>query len=120
MSAVQLEMIWQHKQVLPYILNELKQIVERTSPIYQIYLYGSRAKTPLHNWHQLAGKDWDIIMVCKFPIINTHIWTTAKNYHIDLTIISQQQAAKIVTYRKELKELFPNSEFVESIYKNIL
>jgi len=120
MSSIQLEMIWQHEQVLPYILNELKQLVERISPVYQIYLYGSRVKTPIQDWNQLAGKDWDIIMVCKFPIINTHIWTTAKNYHIDLSIINKQKASQMLTYRKDMIVLFPNSEFVESIYKNII
>jgi predicted nucleotidyltransferase len=118
MSNVQLEMIWQHEQVLPYILNELKQIVERISPVYQIYLYGSRAKTPIKDWHQLAGKDWDIIIVCKFSIIKTHIWTTDKNYHIDLNIISKQKATEILMHRKDMIELYPNSEFVASIYNN--
>ena len=109
MSSIQLEMIWQHDNVLPYILNELKQIVERITPVHQMYLYGSRAKTSIQNWDQLAGKDWDIIMVCNFPIINTHIWTTAKNYHIDLSIISKQKAAELLKYRKDLVELFPEN-----------
>lgn len=109
MSNVQLEMIWQHDNVLPYILNELKQTVARITPVHTIYLYGSRAKTPIQNWDQLAGKDWDIIMVCNFPIINTHIWTTAKNYHIDLSIISKQKAAEMLKYRKDLVELFPKN-----------
>ncbi|MBC8756669.1 hypothetical protein H2O64_18495 [Kordia sp. YSTF-M3] len=110
MSSVQLEMIWQHDNVLPYILNELKQYVERITPVHQIYLYGSRAKTPIADWTQLAGKDWDIMMVCSFPIINTYIWTTDRNYHIDLSVIGKSQATELQKYRKDLVELFPNYE----------
>ncbi|WP_430411856.1 hypothetical protein [Kordia sp.] len=108
MSTIQLEMIWQPEKVLPYILHELKQYVERITPVHQIYLYGSRAKTPIQDWNKLDGKDWDIIMVCNFPIINTHIWTTAKNYHIDLSIISKQQTNDALQHRKHLVELFPS------------
>lgn len=119
MSKVQLEMIWQHDKVLPYILHELKQYVERITPVHQIYLYGSRAKTPIQDWKRLDGKDWDIIMVCNFPIINTHIWTTAKNYHIDLSIISKQQADDLLKHKKYMVELFPSDVYMLSIYTNI-
>lgn len=119
MSSIQLEMIWQHDKVLPYILNELKQHVERITPVHQIYLYGSRAKTPITNWTTLKGKDWDIIMVCNFPIINTHIWTTDKNYHIDLSVISKQEAIELRKYRKDLMELFPSDEYMNPESNNI-
>lgn len=117
MSSVQLDMVWQHEKVLPYILYELKQQVERITPVHKIYLYGSRAKTPVDNWNTLLGKDWDIIMVCNFPVINTHIWTTAKNYHIDLSVISKQQANEMLTYRKDIVELFPGDELQINSYK---
>jgi hypothetical protein len=119
MSSTQLEMIWQHDKVLPYILNELKQHVEQITPVHQIYLYGSRAKTPMADWTALAGKDWDIIMVCNFPIINTHIWTTGRNYHIDLSVIGKNQATELRQYRKDLVELFPSGEYMNSIYNDI-
>ncbi|WP_046756131.1 hypothetical protein [Kordia jejudonensis] len=112
MSTVQLAMIWQPEKVLPYILHELKRTVEKISPVHKIYLYGSRAKTPITDWNTLDGKDWDIIMVCNFPIINTHIWTTARNYHVDLSIISKQQADELLKHNKYLVELFPSDEFI--------
>ena len=119
MSCIQLEMIWQHETVLPYILNELKQHVERITPVHHIYLHGSRAKTPITDWKQLEGKDWDIIMVCNFPIINTHIWTTDRNYHIDLSVIGKKKANELLKYRKDLVELFPSGEYMNSVYENL-
>ena len=109
MSQVNLGMIWQHDIVLPYILNDLKQQIETITPVHKIVVYGSRAKTDIENWSTLRGKDWDIIVVADCPLINTHIWTRDKNYHIDLRIVDIAQANKKLEYIKT-KELYPINE----------
>ncbi len=110
MSQVKMERIWQHQQVLPYIFIELKQKIEVITPIKQIYLYGSRARTPIADWQQLEGKDWDIIVLCAFPIINTNIWTIDQNYHIDLKITTADYLQHFKDYKIPLVQLFPVNE----------
>ena len=107
MSRIDLNLIWQHEKVLPYLLGELRQKIEAISPIENIYLYGSRARTPTQDWKNLDGKDWDILVVCKFPIINTKIWTTALNYHIDLKITDTAGTENFFKYKKHWVELYP-------------
>ncbi|NJM78988.1 MAG: nucleotidyltransferase domain-containing protein [Flavobacterium sp.] len=107
-----METIWQHDVVLPYILNELKEKIEAITPIHKIVLYGSRARTPFNDWESLKGKDWDIIVVCNFPITNTHIWTKDLGYHIDLTVTTKDRIAHFEQYNMTYLELFPNNELV--------
>lgn len=115
MGKLKLETIWQHHKVLPYILNELKQKIENITPVEKIYLFGSRAKTPLEDWHKLDGKDWDIIVQAKCKLTNTQIWTTDKNYHIDLYVVSKEQAKKLLQDTGKTLELFPCNELEELI-----
>lgn len=118
MSKVKLETIWQHEQVLPYILNELKQKIDNITTVEKIYLFGSRAKTPVEDWHRLEGKDWDIIVQAKFKLTNTHIWTTDKNYHIDLYVVSKEQAKKLLQDTGKTLELFPCNVLEYLMIKN--
>lgn len=107
MSQVKLEMIWQHDKVLPYILNDLKKQIETITTVHGIMLYGSRAKTNIENWDTLKGKDWDVVMVTDFPIVNTQIWTQDENYHIDLRVIDKKRADEILGFLKQTIELYP-------------
>jgi hypothetical protein len=109
MSQVKLNMIWQHNTVLPYILGQLRQNIEAITPIQHIYLMGSRAYTPAEEWSVLDGKDWDILVVCAFAIVNTAIWTSQANYHIDLTIADPQKALALLQHAKNAIELYPNN-----------
>jgi hypothetical protein len=118
MSKIKLETIWQHEQVLPYILNELKQKIDNITTVQKIYLFGSRAKTPVEDWHTIEGKDWDIIVQAKFKLTNTHIWTTDKNYHIDLYVVSEEQTDKILLNTGKTLELFPCNELECLMNKN--
>lgn len=96
--------------MLPYILNELKQKIENITPVEKIYLFGSRAKTPLEDWHKLEGKDWDIIVQAGCKLTNTQIWTTDKNYHIDLYVVNEEQAKHHLQNVGKCLEIFPNNE----------
>ncbi len=107
MSNRKEDIIWQHEQVLPYIFGELKQKIDAITPILQMYLYGSRARVPMANWDELAGKDWDILVICKFPIVNTRIWTISLNYYIDLKITDLKGATNFFEYNPDAIELFP-------------
>jgi hypothetical protein len=107
MSQVNTSRIWQHNLVLPYILHTLRQKIEVITPIHKIYLTGSRAKTPVAKWGTLEGKDWDILVVCDFAIINTVVWTRDMNYHIDLVITNPQKAATHLQHTPKAIELYP-------------
>jgi predicted nucleotidyltransferase len=109
MSQVKTDRIWQHNLVLPYILNGLKQKIEAITPVHKIYLTGSRAKTPVADWGELEGRDWDILVVCDFPIINTAVWTRDLNYHIDLVITTPGKAATLL---QKAIELYPDNQLV--------
>lgn len=115
MGKLKLETIWQHQVVLPYILNDLRQKIENITPVEKIYLFGSRAKTPLEDWHRLEGKDWDIIVQAKCKLTNTQIWTTGKNYHIDLYVVSEEQAKQLLQNTGKTLELYPCNELEELI-----
>ncbi|GGB80306.1 hypothetical protein GCM10007424_20520 [Flavobacterium suaedae] len=110
MSRRKLDLIWQHDKVLPYLFDELKSKIELISPVHTIYLYGSRARKPITEWNSLTGKDWDIVIVCDFPIINTKAWTTDLNYHIDLKITDEKGALDFFKYMNYQIELYPNNK----------
>ncbi|VXB82556.1 conserved hypothetical protein [Flavobacterium sp. 9AF] len=110
MSQVKMESIWQHELVLPYILNELRRKIEDITPVRKIVLYGSRARTPIENWEKLNGKDWDVVIICDFPITNTHIWTRDLNYHIDLLVTTQEKINHFEKRNVPLLELFPTNK----------
>jgi predicted nucleotidyltransferase len=112
MSQVKTDRIWQHNTVLPYILHELRQKIEAITPIHKIYLTGSRARTPVANWGALEGKDWDILVVCDFPIINTVVWTEDMNYHIDLVITNRAKAEALLHNAQRAIELYPDNQLV--------
>jgi predicted nucleotidyltransferase len=109
MSKVKLNAIWQHDKVLPYLLNDLKQKIEAITPVKKMYLFGSRARTPMKEWNKLAGKDWDILVICNFPIENTELWTSVLNYHIDLVITNPQKEAAWLANSRTVIELYPNN-----------
>lgn len=109
MSRKKLDLIWQHNKVLPYLFGELKSKIELISPIHKIYLYGSRARKPITEWNSLKGKDWDIVIVCDFPIINTKAWTTDLNYHIDLKITDEKECLEFLKNINYQIELLPNN-----------
>ena len=96
--------------MLPYILGELKQHIEKITPVKKIYLFGSRGRTPTDEWKSLEGKDWDIYIVTAFPIVNTRIWTHEKNYHIDLMINTEEKGKKFLNNYTSCVELFPNNK----------
>lgn len=110
MSKIKRELIWQHYQVLPYILHDLKEEIERIMPVEKIYLFGSRAKKPFESWHTLEGKDWDIIIQTKCKIINTAFWTSERNYHIDLFALNEKDTHNLLKSAGTFKELYPNNE----------
>lgn len=110
MSKIKREFIWQHDKVLPYILHDLKEEIEKITPIEKIYLFGSRARKPFENWDTLEGKDWDIIIQTKYKIINTAIWTSARNYHIDLFVLNEKDTHSLLKNTRSFKELYPKYE----------
>lgn len=110
MSRINTEAIWQPDKVLPYLFGELKQKIEAITPIQQIYLYGSRATTPVADWEKLEGKDWDILIICPFAIVNTVIWTRQLNYHIDLRVVDAVRAEQFLKHGPKLIELYPENK----------
>jgi predicted nucleotidyltransferase len=112
MSQVNTSRIWQHNLVLPYILYELRNKIEVISPVRAIYLFGSRARMPATEWDVLEGKDWDILVVCDFKIINTSVWTRDLNYHIDLIVADRQKAAVLLQHTQKKIELYPQNQLV--------
>jgi hypothetical protein len=110
MSSIDMNKIWQHDLVLPYILGGLKQKIDTITPVQQIYLMGSRCRTPVNEWERLQGKDWDILVVCSFPIVNTGIWTTALNYHIDLIVTNHTKAPSLLRNAGTPVQLYPDYE----------
>ena len=115
MSKIKREFIWQHNQVLPYILHDLKEEIEKITPIEKVYLFGSRARKPFEDWDTLEGKDWDIIIQTKYKIINTAVWTSARNYHIDLFVLNEKDTQSLLKSTKSYKELYPKYE-LEATY----
>jgi predicted nucleotidyltransferase len=95
-----------------YGRDGLKVKIEAITPIQQIYLYGSRARTPIADWHKLEGKDWDIMVVCAFPVVNTTIWTSDLNYHIDLNVTIADRINHFINHNIPIIELFPNNKLI--------
>jgi hypothetical protein len=109
MSRVKLEMIWRHQQVLPYILGPMLHRLQAITPVHKMYLVGSRGRVPVSSWQSLEGKDWDILAVCGFPIVNTEVWTAALNYHIDLVVVNEAKAPAMLHNAKGYIELYPQN-----------
>ena len=114
MSQVRMEMIWQQEHMLPYLLGELKEKIEAITPVRKIYLFGSRARVPFSNWETLEGKDWDVLVVCDFKIVNTQIWARDANYHLDLMITDAQGEKHFLEYNKNTLELYPTDQLITS------
>jgi hypothetical protein len=109
MSQVKMDMIWQHQKVLPYILNGLRQKIDAITPMQRMYLIGSRGRTPISQWDTLEGKDWDVLVICRFPIVNTTVWTQALNYHIDLLVTTPQKENNYLKNAGTYVELYPEN-----------
>ena len=103
--------------MLPYLFGELKEKIESITTIEKIYLFGSRAKTPVKDWDKLNGKDWDIFVIAKFPIKNTEVWTRNLNYHMDLEITNNDGALNFYKNRYKLIELYPENELAVELEK---
>ena len=107
MSSVRLDMIWQPESVLPYLFGALKAKIETVSPVAAMYLFGSRARLPVAQWHTLEGKDWDFYIVCDFPIVNTDIWGRDCGYYLDLVVITQVHMKRCLETDHHIQQLFP-------------
>ena len=107
-----MEMIWQQKKMLPYLLGELKEKIEGITPIRKMYLYGSRSRIPFKDWNTIEGKDWDVIIVCDFRIVNTQIWTKDSNYHLDLVVTDAEGEKNFLQHHHNCIELFPENQLV--------
>lgn len=112
MSQIRMEMVWQHEQMLPYLLEELKQKIEAITPVRKMYLFGSRARVPFKDWKTLKGKDWDVLVVCDFKIVNTQIWARDANYHLDLMVTDPEGENHFLEYNKNILELYPENQLV--------
>ena len=104
---MRLDMIWQPEQVLPYLLHTLKAKVETITTVKAIYLFGSRSRVGLDEWHTLEGKDWDIYIVCDFPIVNTRIWGRDLGYYMDVVVTTQKRIDTLLQANSGIKQLFP-------------
>ncbi|WP_267406650.1 MULTISPECIES: hypothetical protein [unclassified Chryseobacterium] len=107
MSQVKHEAIWQHDQVLPYILTTLKDKIEEITPVEKIFLFGSRGRVPFENWKELEGKDWDVLVQTKFKLKNAQVLVD-KDYHLDLLVLDEERIK--TNYSKNLKMIFPVNE----------
>ena len=107
MSAVRYDKIWQPKIVLPYLIHTLKTQIETITPVHAIYLFGSRSKISLEQWGILEGKDWDVYIVCDFPIVNTRIWGRDLGYYLDIVVTTQKRIDILLGTNPHIKQLFP-------------
>ena len=107
MSIVRKDLIWQPEKVLPYLFDLLIAKIETITPVRAIYLFGSRARVPISEWHTLEGKDWDLYIVCDFPIVNTSIWGRDMGYYLDLPIVTQERMDALLKGNAQLKQLYP-------------
>ncbi|AZA55189.1 hypothetical protein [Chryseobacterium sp. G0201] len=108
MSQVKPEAIWQHDQVLPYILTSLKDKISEITAVEKIILFGSRGRVPFEKWNELEGKDWDVLIQARCKLKNAHVLVD-KNYHLDLLVLDENQI-KQFCHNKTTKELFPVNE----------
>lgn len=116
MSRVKTEAIWQHEQVLPYILTRLKDKISEITAVEKILLFGSRGRLPLERWSELEGKDWDVLVQAKCKLKNAHV-LVEEDYHLDLLVLDESQTEKFIQNMKT-KELFPLNELVCLMTKN--
>ncbi len=107
MSGVRIDMIWQPEAVLPYLFGALKAKIETVSSVAAIYLFGSRARVPVAQWHTLEGKDWDLYVVCDFPMVNTQLWGRDLGYYLDIVVITQEQMKKCLATDPHIQQLYP-------------
>jgi hypothetical protein len=116
MSQVKPEIIWQHDQVLPYILTSLKDKINEITAVEKIILFGSRGRLPLESWNELQGKDWDILVQAQCKLKNARVLVD-EDYHLDLLILDKNQTEKFIE-NMETKELFPTNELEYLMTKN--
>lgn len=116
MSRVKTESIWQHENVLPYILTSLKDKISEITALEKILLFGSRGRLPLERWSELEGKDWDVLVQAKCKLKNAHV-LVEEDYHLDLLVLNEEQTERFIQNMKT-KELFPLNELDCLIAKN--
>ena len=116
MSRVKTEAIWQHEQVLPYILTRLKDKINEITAVEKILLFGSRGRLPLERWNELEGKDWDVLVQAKCKLKNAHV-LVEEGYHLDLLVLDGNQTEKFIQNMKT-KQLFPINELECIMTKN--
>lgn len=108
MSRLKPESIWQHENVLPYILTSLKDKINEITPVEKILLFGSRGRLPLERWNELEGKDWDVLVQTKCKLKNARVLLD-EDYHLDILVLDESQTKKF-TENMVTKELFPTNE----------
>lgn len=108
MSRVKPEAIWQHDQVLPYILTSLKDKINEITAVEKIILFGSRGRLPIEFWNELEGKDWDVLVQAKCKLKNAHI-LVEEGYHLDLLVLDESQLKEFCR-NKITKQLYPVNE----------
>ncbi|MBB4807401.1 hypothetical protein HNP38_002705 [Chryseobacterium defluvii] len=116
MSRVKTEAIWQHDQVLPYILTRLKDKISEITAVEKIILFGSRGRLPLEYWKELEGKDWDVLVQAKCKLKNAGILVD-DNYHLDLLVLDEARTKELYRHIKT-KELYPINELECLMTKN--
>ncbi len=116
MSQVKLGAIWQHDKVLPYILTSLKDKINDITAVEKIFLFGSRARVPMERWHELEGKDWDVLVQAKCKLKNAQVLVD-KEYHLDLLVLDEDKINAYYTSTR-LKQIFPVNELESLTDKN--
>ncbi|KAB1231993.1 hypothetical protein [Chryseobacterium viscerum] len=110
MSRVKLEAIWQHDQVLPYILTTLKDKIDDITAVEKIFLFGSRGRVPFHEWDTLEGKDWDVLVQAKCKLKNAYALID-QDYYLDLLVLDEQTIKEHYSNNK-LAMIFPENELI--------
>ncbi len=110
MSRVKLEAIWQHDQVLPYILTTLKEKINDITGVEKIFLFGSRGRVPFEEWNTLEGKDWDLLVQAKCKLKNAHVLLD-KDYYLDLLVLDEETIQKYY-YNNKLTMIFPENNLL--------
>lgn len=116
MSRVKLEAIWQHDQVLPYILTTLKDKIDDITAVEKIFLFGSRGRVPFDEWNTLEGKDWDVLVQAKGKLKNAYALID-QDYYLDLLVLDEQTIKEHYSNNK-LAMIFPENELSSLISKN--
>ncbi|MGH1518784.1 hypothetical protein [Chryseobacterium sp. JK1] len=108
MSRVKLEAIWQHDQVLPYILTTLKEKIDDITAVEKIFLFGSRGRVPFDEWDTLEGKDWDVLVQAKCKLKNAYVLID-QDYYVDLLVLDEKTIKEHYSNNK-LTMIFPENE----------